>query len=677
MFFDDSRADRRKRARKHNGAKRASELERSPVPPAKAYELLTPAELFSGGDRTFGFDVESFINYFLVSFKCLLSGKVIYFEDSPDGYKINGEIVTQEQWIAQLLYIFHRFLLVGFNSNTYDIPMCLVALQGVRAFKLNEISQEIIGQDLQAYEVIRKYCLKVPHINHIDIIEVAPIQASLKIYGGRLHCERMQDLPFSIHTELTPQQADIVRDYNVNDLDVTLLLYEFLKGQIELRQVIGKTIDQDLRSKSDAQIAEAVIGFELAKLGVTGKRPVIEPGWQFNYQVPDFIEFKTPQFQHALDVVRRTPFIVGKSGAADCPQEIAALKPKLGIGTYRLSVGGLHSSEKSMAYVANNEILIIDRDVSSYYPYIILNLGLYPQHLGPLFLQVYRALVDMRLTAKRNAKECKAKGDAVGEAFWNIQADGLKISINGIFGKFGNQYSKVYAPDLLTQVTVTGQLCLMMFIEMVELGGFAVISANTDGIVIKCPPERYVELETIIMIWEEKTGFITEETRYNGLFSRDINNYIAVKLDGECKTKGVYSERGSAQNSVLSKNPEGYIISLALQAFLSKGTPVEETILNCRDIKRFVSVRTVKGGAEKDGVFLGKAIRWYFAVDEKGCINYVLSGNMVPKSEGAKPLMTLPVDFPNDIDFDHYINEANKELYEIGYYQRARTGTLI
>jgi hypothetical protein len=217
-----------------------------------------------------------------------------------------------------------------------------------------------------------------------------------------------------------------------------------------------------------------------------------------------------------------------------------------------------------------------------------------------------------------------------------------------------------------------------MLIEMIELANIPVISANTDGVVIRCPKSRYYDLDMVITMWEGKTGFVTEETRYSGLYSRDVNNYIAVKElkkddnQPEIKTKGVYCERGSAQNSVLSKNPEGYICSEAVQQFLANGVPVHETIRDCRDIRKFVSVRTVKGGAEKDGVYLGKAVRWYYAKDETGTINYAMSGNKVPKSEGAKPLMTLPSELPIDLDVDWYINQALEILYEVGYYQRQK-----
>lgn len=662
MFFDDSRPDRRKRAaRREGGAERLRALASSPVPPPKPYQLFGLDEVLHGA-RTSIYDVESYPNYFEVGFKCIYTGKILYFEITPNGRTINGLTVDINSWMNYLTFVLYRWLIIGFNSRFYDLPMLLCAIQGVTAEKLFEIGMEIIREDMQPYQIERKYGVKALHVNHIDLIEVAPIQASLKIYAGRLHCERMQDLPYEVGTHLTPEQAGHVRDYNINDLDNTEMLFNHLLSFIEMREELGREYNQDLRSKSDAQIAEAVITSELENLGVKGSKPDISAGWQFNYKVPEYLSFETPQFKHVLEVVANTPFTVGGGGSATCPQEISDLKPSLGICTYRLGIGGLHSSEESVCYKADEETYLIDRDVASYYPYIILNNRLYPEHLGEAFLEVYRNLVMRRLKLKKDKNPLEA---------------GLKIAINGTFGKLGNFYSKMYSPDLLTQVTMTGQLCLLMLIEMVELAGIPVISANTDGIVIRCPKARYDDLDAVITMWEGRTGFVTEETRYAGLYSRDVNNYIAIKENGEVKTKGVYCERGSAQNSVLSKNPEAYICSEAVQEFLAKGVPIHDTIRSCKDIRKFVSVRTVKGGAEKNGIYLGKAVRWYYAKEETGTINYALTGNKVPKSEGARPLMTLPTELPLDLDLDWYINEALEILYEVGYYQRAKPAKLF
>ena len=324
-------------------------------------------------------------------------------------------------------------------------------------------------------------------------------------------------------------------------------------------------------------------------------------------------------------------------------------------------MGGLHSCEKSIAHKSDGEFLLIDRDVASYYPNIILNLGLYPKHLGPDFLRVYGAIVEQRLSAKKSGN--------------SIDADALKITINGGFGKFGSKYSVLYSPDLLLAVTLTGQLSLLMLIEMLELSGIHVISANTDGIVIKAPRKRMDEMNNIIKQWEEITNFETEETQYDALYSRDINNYIAVKPGGKCKFKGAYSDPWSDAKAAIfrfHKNPSTQICITAVEKLITKGVPVEQTIKECFDISRFVSIKNVKGGAVKDGVYLGKAVRWYYSKETPGPIVYNGSGNMVGKSNGAKPCMDLPKDFPKDIDYDWYYKECVEMLFDLSFYQRSK-----
>jgi hypothetical protein len=652
LFFNDSTPKRQKRSGNYKPI-----LSQAAIPAPQPYVLLTDHDLKQR--RTLVFDTESFKNYWLAGFKCIESNKSVFFELSPDAPSLDR---------AKMQYVMQRNLIVGFNSNTYDIPIMQLALLGKSASELNEISHHIIKNDLRPYDIRKEYGLAHLPLDHIDLIEVAPITASLKIYAGRLHCPRMQDLPYSPDIALTFEQAEVVRGYHINDLDNTQLLYENLKPQISLRESLGKEYGQDLRSKSDAQIAEAVIGSELEKIsphwgraGVSKAKP--GPGWQFQYQVPEWLAFKTPQLEAVLEAVREATFTVGDGGKADVPDAISDLRIALGGCIYRMGGGGLHSSEEMAGFVSTPETLLIDRDVASYYPAIVLNQGLYPAHLGEAFLKVYRQIVNRRLKAKLDKNK--------------IMSEGLKITINGTFGKFGNVYSKMYAPDLLMQVTISGQLCLLMLIEMIELADIPVISANTDGVVSAVPVERYNDFEKVIHTWEDITKFNTEETRYKGLWARDVNNYFALKIDGEIKTKGVYSDKGSALNSPLSKNPECQIISDAVQALLAHNVPLRETIYNCTDIRKFVAVRTVKGGAEKNGVYLGKAIRWYYAEGETGTINYVVSGNNVPKSEGAKPLMTLPLDLPKDLDFNYYLTAANETLFDIGYCQRSKEARLF
>ena len=227
-------------------------------------------------------------------------------------------------------------------------------------------------------------------------------------------------------------------------------------------------------------------------------------------------------------------------------------------------------------------------------------------------------------------------------------------------------------------------------------------------------------MDAIVKLWEYETSFNTEATYYSALYSRDVNNYIAIKTEGGFKAKGVYG------NVRLSKNPQNQICIESVVDFITKGTPIAGSIYNCKDIQKFANVRTVKGGAVKvwskkplpafscqeelvwlagfvqaeggtyrhpsfeenlanfslqdafdaakdmlqvaDRIeYLGKAIRWYYANDVVGEIVYAMSGNKVSLSDGAQPMMDLPKEFPTNIDYEWYERKANESLAEIGY----------
>lgn len=248
--------------------------------------------------------------------------------------------------------------------------------------------------------------------------------------------------------------------------------------------------------------------------------------------------------------------------------------------------------------------------------------------------------------------------------YHKTKSDSLKICLNGTFGKTSNKYSTLYAPEFMIRTTITGQLTILMLIEALERYGIPVVSANTDGIVIKCPRDKRDALELIVERWEKHTGLKTEETVYKALYSRDVNNYIAVKEDGSAKAKGVYGP------VTLSKNPQNPICAEAVITYLTKGVPVEETVHECKDITKFLTLRTVNGGAIKDGEKIGKAIRWYYAEGVTGAIHYETNGNTVPRSEGAKPLMDLPDRFPADVNYDWYIRECEEILMAVGAVRR-------
>lgn len=603
------------------------------------------------------------------------------FNDQPF---INGQPATRAQFTEALTAALKRYRVITFNGLHYDLPLVALALGGASNSRLKEASDAIIVYGVKSWDIA-----EVPGwIDHVDLIEVAPGAGSLKMYGGKMHSKRLQDLPFDPASVVTEDMRVELRTYCKNDLRTTRDLLETFPTQIELRELMGLEYGIDLRSKSDAQIAEAVMK---SLLPFKPQRPIITPGAQFYYRPPEWLKF---QNLDVLDLLTRSPFTIKENGSPEMTDELANTLIRIGGSAYQMGSGGLHSTESKATHRASATHSLIDSDVRSYYPSLILKLGIYPKQIGLGFIEIYRGWYEERLAAKDAGNKKKANT--------------FKVLTVGTFGKLGSPWSIFYAPAEMIQVTVTGQLALLMLIEMLELSGISVVSANTDGIVIYCPRDLEWLRDEIITWWEGVSGMEMEQSEYRLLASRDVNSYVAIKADGEVKTKGAYAPPEPGPSGW--PNPTGQIAVDAVIAYLRDGVPLLKTVMACQDIRQFVHLRGVKGGGsyapngtlpkakqttqkfmretlgwpEKGGdklqliadysahadrynserEYLGKAVRWYMATGSKGCI-VTPAGGLVARTEGCRPLMELPDVMPPDVDYKWYVREAASLLADL------------
>lgn len=592
-------------------------------------------------------DVETYIDYFLVLFKRVGSDETIAFEMHED----------QELDVDALANVMAINITVGFNSNSYDLFMISAAINGKSNEELKRISDAIITSNKPGWMLAGKFGCEIPRSpygkllwNHIDIINVAPGKASLKIYGGRINAPKMQDLPIEPSASISPTQREELRTYCLNDLETTELLFTTLSKQLKLRRDMSKQYRIDLRSKSDAQIAEAVFRKEIGELDGRQVLPPkrIDRSKRYRYLDPKIIEFRSPELRETLERIIETEFRLTEKASIQLPQWLSEKKIEIGASKYQMGIGGLHSTEKKRHIICDDDHVLRDADVASYYPSIILQQGLIPENIGRGFVDVYSSIYHTRLKAKASGEK--------------VTADSLKIVLNGSFGKLGSRFSALYAPDLLIQTTITGQLSLLMLIEMLEDEGISVVSANTDGVVVHFPKRLQRTYEEVCWDWELRTSYELEFTDYRALYSRDVNSYIAVKPDGSTKGKGAFAD------PTLIKNPQFVIINDAIKAYFSQGTPIESTIMSCQDVTKFLMVRSVTGGAVWRDEYLGKAVRFYYsnAVDPETCIRYAKNGNKVPISDGAVPMMQLTDRVPKDMDRGRYIQMAKETLKDFG-----------
>jgi len=545
-------------------------------------------------------DVETYQDYFLVLLKHTETGKVYGFEMAED-VPFEG---------SKLYATLKKFTTVGFNSNSYDLPLIAAAIAEWTNEGLKALSDRIVKENKPGWMICRDEGIIIPPTwDHIDLINVAPGTASLKVYGGRLGSAKIQDLPIDPDTSVSPEDRESLRRYCENDLDLTIDLLRSLDKPLALREELTEQYGMDLRSKSDAQIAEAVIRSEVESAsGRYPKPPNIPDDRTFRYKDPGILEFEHPQLNEVFEAILDQEFALGSNGSVRLPDWLKKTEIEIGSGVYRMGIGGLHSSEKRQ-YVEARDGFLFDLDVASFYPSIILQQQLSPEGMGDAFLKVYQSLVTRRL-------EAKGRGD-------KTTAETLKIAVNGAYGKLGSKYSAMYSPGLLIQTTITGQLALLMLIERVEAAGGTVFSANTDGVVVWCPRSAERSVLAAAWDWELTTSYSLERTDYRAIASRDVNNYLAVKPDGSTKGKGLFASPG------LMKNPDRNIVTKAVAQHIVDGTDIEETIRGCQDIRQFVTVRTVKGGAVWEGEWLGKAVRFYASrwLTPDTCIRYASNDN--------------------------------------------------
>lgn len=624
-------------------------------------------------------DTECLLNYWMIGFMNVDTYECVQIE-MYDGKPLDRRKIAN---------ILAKYRVVSANGLHYDMPMIQLAMkEETTNADLKRANDDIIVGQMRYWDFKKKWKLNdLPgYVDHIDPWEVdpgSPQRQSMKIRGARVHCETVMEMPIHHDAWVTPDDRPIILKYNRNDLKTQIVWFKELKSQIELRARMSDEFGVDLRSKSDAQMAEAIMKVELER--VTG-RTIYKPDEDyknrvskpFYYEPPAHITFKTKQLQDLLEEIKKTEFTVsiGKKGKRQVklPPNLDGRQIVINQGIYTLGLGGLHSCEESITWIADELIALIDCDVASYYPSIILNNELFPRYLGREALRVYLRLFERRL---------RAKGMGLADI-----AETLKIVLNGWFGKTGSEFAIAFDPKVMIQITLTGQLDILMVIEDLETRGFQVISANTDGFVTRVPRDQRGQYNAIILDWELATNFGTEKTEYLAVHSRDVNCYAAITKDPKtgkvsAKLKGNIGPCGPGLKgaSGLKKNPVADISSRAAVAFLTHKTPIEKTINECDDVRHFAVVRKSTEVVFDGNDPVGKALRWYYSVDKRG--QALMSENVrgrarnenaaeykqVPKSEGAAIMLTLPdfYDPPADLDREWYIREAYAILQDVGY----------
>jgi hypothetical protein len=381
--------------------------------------------------------------------------------------------------------------------------------------------------------------------------------------------------------------------------------------------------------------------------------------------IAHYVDFQTPELQAFLKHVKKQIFTL--------TDEFKESLVFMG-NTYTFAKGGLHTENKPKIFEADEENIIVDWDVSSYYPAIIINNNKYPQHLGPEFLRGYKQMFNKRLELKPLAKKDKKIKGIVGA---------LKLAVNSVYGKSSDMQSWIYDRQLTMFTTITGELSLLMLIEAYELAGIRVISANTDGVTILVKNASFDTMTAINKWWMDVTQYELERTDYAKIIFSTVNDYLAIKTDGEIKKKGDF-----LTDFELHKNKSARIVPIALEHYFVNDVPVADTIHNCTNIYDFCLRQKASKDFHYEGIANGKKtvynklIRYY--VSNKGekllkvknpeCQSNAADVSQVEAGDWVMHVCNhLQPDHPLDnINYAYYIERAERIIHKIQFEGKRR-----
>ena len=148
------------------------------------------------------FDLECYRNYFLIALKNVYSGQIEAYEFypgiEPDYERIKTSFTTKQ--------------LISFNGINYDIPLLRLFFAHADNEYLKKASDSIIVENMRPWELETMYGGAEFNPDHIDLIEVAPGMVGLKLYGGRMHSQRLQDLPIDPFQNIEPADRPVIKE---------------------------------------------------------------------------------------------------------------------------------------------------------------------------------------------------------------------------------------------------------------------------------------------------------------------------------------------------------------------------------------------------------------------------------------------------------------------------------
>lgn len=446
---------------------------------------------------------------------------------------------------------------VGFNSRGYDQFILKGILCG---FNPKDVNDHIILKGKSGYSFSGSF-RKFP-LNNYDVMQ--NIDRGLKVFEGFMGNNiKETSVPFDIQRPLTEAEIQQTVFYCRHDVEQTILVFLERLSDWEAQFELLKMWKMPLSyvNKTKVQLSAEIL---------KASRHSYDDEFDISFPPTMRIEKYTQVVDWYKDPMNRRYKVGNKANKLELI--MAGIPMTFGYGGVHGALQGYH--EKGY---------FINMDVGSLYPAIMI---LYPEWCMSRSVpnEGYERFKEIR----RVRLELKHQGKKKEQAPY-------KIVLNGTYGAMKDQYNKLYDPRSANNVCIFGQMLVGVdLLERLE-SVCQIIQVNTDGILIKM--NRYEDFDLIDDIayeWEQRTGLDLEfdDYGYGEIFQKDVNNYLIMDEWGKYKSKGAYVKKLDTLDYDMP------IVNTALVAYMTKGIPIEQTVLGCNELKEFQQVKKISGKYE-------------------------------------------------------------------------------
>lgn len=552
------------------------------------------------------YDLETFPNYFQCS-------AVSIDRDDLHTWEISDRRNDWESLYAWLSYLAQNQVeMIGYNNLGFDYPIIHAMLTGKvppTAEGAYTMCQSIIGaRDRWAHQIWQSERL-IPQIDLFKIhhFDNAARSTGLKALQIAMRSQSVEDMPVTVGTWLDDEQKDIVKSYGEHDVTETKAFALHSLDMIDFRrELLRDGLSGDVLNFADKKIGTQILidalGRDACYTRIDGRREPRQTRREsiaLGELILPNVAFDHPEFQRVHDWFRSQTISETKGVFEGLCATVDGF-------SYHYGTGGIHGSVERKIYRSTPDAVIIDVDVASLYPSVAIVNKFAPAHLGELFSQEYEGLKVKRFE--------HAKGTAKNAA--------LKLGLVGAYGDSNNEYSPFFDPAFTMSITINGQLQLSMLAErLMAISGVEIIQINTDGITARVPRNKTLAFSAACADWEELTGLDLESARYDAMFVRDVNSYIAVTDTGKVKRIGAYAHERAAQNPATReiawhKDHSALAVPKAAEACLVHGVAVSDAIWCNDDPFDFMASPRIRGGQLMlGGRRVSKKTRYYLATD--------------------------------------------------------------